>query len=79
MMLKNSSIYLKSQYPEGLISKVVQSNIDNVQRSNNSNSATDTSALYFKLPFLKLSNSTQRKIRMLAKMNCKILSIKKNT
>ena len=78
MMLKNSSLYVfkKNQYPEGLISRVVDSYLDNVHCSNNSKSATDTSTIYFKLPFLKLSNFTQRKVCMLAKKYCKYLNIK---
>ena len=39
-------------------------------------SATDISILYFKLPFLKLSKFTQRKISMLAKKYCKNLNIR---
>ena len=45
----------------------MQSYLDNFQRSNNSILAPDTSMLYFKPSFLKHSNFTQRKMRMLAK------------
>ena len=69
-------IFKKNPYPEGLISRVVHSYLDNVHSSNNSKSATDTSTIYFKLPFLKLSNFTQRKVRMLAKKYCNNLNIK---
>ena len=62
-------IVKKNQYPEGLITRVVHSYLDTVHSSNNSKSATDTST-YFKLPFLKLSNFTQRKVCMLAKKYC---------
>ena len=69
-------IFKKNQYPDGLISRVVHSYLDSVHTSNNSKSATDTSTIYFKLPFLKLSNFTQRKVRMLAKKYCNNLNIK---
>ena len=55
---------------------MVHSYLDSVQSSNDSKSATDISILYFKLPFLKLSKFTQRKISMLAKKYCKNLNIK---
>ena len=67
-------IFKKNQYPESLISRVVHSYLESVQSSDDSKSAPDTSTL--KLPFFKLSNSTQRKIRMLAKKYCKNLNIK---
>ena len=69
-------IFKKNQYPESLISRVVHSYLDSVQSSNDSKSATDISILYFKLPFLKLSKFTQRKISMLAKKYCKNLNIR---
>ena len=69
-------IFKKNRYPESLISRVVHSYLESVQSSNDSKSATDTSTLYFKLPFLKLSKFTQRKISMLAKKYCKNLNIK---
>ena len=69
-------IFKKNQYPESLISRIVHSYIDNVKSSNNSKLATDTSTLYFKLPFLELSNFTQRKVRLLVKKYYKNLNIK---
>ena len=69
-------ILKKNQYPEGLISRVVHSYLDNVHSSNNSKSATDTSTIYFTLPFLKLSNFTQRKVCILPKKYCNNLNIK---
>ena len=66
-------IFKKNQYPEGLI---VHSYLENIHSSSNSKSATDTSIIHFKLPFLKLSNFTQRKVRMLAKKYCNNLNIK---
>ena len=68
--------FKKNQYPEGLISRVFHSYLDNVHSFNNSKLATDTSTIYFKLPFLKLSNFTQRKVRMLSKKYCNSLNIK---
>ena len=50
--------------------------IQKVQSSNDSKSATNTSTLYFKLSFLKLSKFTQLKISMLAKKYCKNLNIR---
>ena len=69
-------IFKKNRYPESLISRVVHSYLESVQSSNDSKSATDTSTLYFKLPFLKLSKFTQRKKSMLARKYCKNLNIK---
>ena len=76
-MLKSSPIYLtRINTLKALISRVVHSYLDNVHSSNNSKPATDTSTIYFKLPFLKLSNFTQHKVRMLAKKYCNNLNIK---
>ena len=70
-------ILKKNQYPESLINRVVKSNVDNVHSSNNSTSpTTDTSTIYFKLPFLKLSNFTQQMVRMIVKSIIKILKSK---
>ena len=69
-------IFKKNQYPGDLINRVVYSYLDSVHSSNNSKSAIDISALCFTLPFLKLSNFTHRKVRMLAKKYCKNLNIK---
>ena len=69
-------IFKKNQYPESLISRVVRSYLNNAQNSNTSTSTTDTSTIYFKLPFLNISNFTQRKVRMLAKKYCRNLYIK---
>ena len=77
MMLKIYWMYLKRiDSPESLISRVVHSYLESFQSSNDSKSATDTSTLYFKLPFLKLSKFTQRKKSMLARKYCKNLNIK---
>ena len=74
MMLKTPSIYLKRI--NTLKARVVHSYLDNVHSSNNSKSATDTSTISFKLPFLKISNFTQCKVCMLAKKYCNNLNIK---
>ena len=58
-------IFKKNQYPEGLVSKVVKSYFDKVHNSNNSTPPKDTTIIYFKLPFLNLSNFAQRNVRML--------------
>jgi len=70
------NIFKRNQYPESLINRVVTSYIDTTQTSNSSASPTDTSTTYFKLPFLSTSNSTQHKVRLLAKTYCKNLNIK---
>ena len=69
-------IFKKNQYPEGLLNKVVKSYLDKVHNSNNSTPPKDTTIIYFKLPFLNLSNFSQRKVRMLVKRYCKDLQIK---
>ena len=69
-------IFKKNQYPESLISRVVHSYLESVHSSNNSKSATDISTIYVELPFLKFSNFTQRKARILAKKYCNNLNIK---
>ena len=53
----------------------MKSYLDEVHKSNNSTPAKNTSTIYFKLPFLNLSNFAQRKVRMLAKKYCKDLQI----
>ena len=58
------------------IYKVVKSYLDKVHNSNNSTPPKDTTIIYFKLPFLNLSNFSQRKVRMLVKRYCKYLQIK---
>jgi len=68
-------IFKRNQYPESLMNRIVKS-LDNAQNPNTSASPTDTSTIYFKLPFLSMSNITQRKVRMLAKTYCKNLNIK---
>ena len=70
------SVFKKNQYPESLINRVVKSYLDNVHSSGNSTLPTDTSTIYFKLPFLTLSNFTQSKVHMLVKKYCKSLKIK---
>ena len=75
-MLNSFSIYLKGiNTPESLINRVVKSYLNNAQNSNASASTTDTSTIYFKLPFLSISNFTQRKLGMLAEKYCKNLNI----
>ena len=69
-------IFKMNQYLESLINRVVKSSRNNAQNSNTSASPTDTSTIYFKLPFLSISSFTQRKVRMLAKKYCKNLNIK---
>ena len=69
-------IFKNNKYPKSLISRVVHSYFESVQSSNVSKSVTDTSTLYFKLPFLKISKVTQRIVGMLAKNYYKNLNIK---
>ena len=69
-------MFKKNQYPEGLLNKVVKLYLDKVHNSNNSTPPKDTTIIYFKLPFLNLSNFSQRKVRMLVKRYCKDLQIK---
>ena len=69
-------ILKRNQYLESLINRVVKSYLDNAQNSNTSASPTDASTIYFKLPFLSISNFTQRKVRMLAKTYCRNLNTK---
>ena len=69
-------IFKRNQCPERLINRVVKSYLDNAQNSNTSASLNDTSTIYFKLPFLSISNFNQRKVRMLAKTYYKNLNIK---
>ena len=69
-------IFKRNQYPESLISRVIHSYIESIQSSSDSKSATNNSTLYFKLSFLKRSNFTQRKIRMLAEKYRKNLNRK---
>ena len=69
-------IFEKNQYPEGLLNNVFKSYLDRVHNSNNSTPPKDTTIIYFKLPFLNLSNFSQRKVRMLVKRYCKDLQIK---
>ena len=52
------NIFVKNQYSQGLISKVVDSYLVNAKTSNTSTFTTDTSTIYFKLPFLNMSNFT---------------------
>ena len=66
-------IFKRNQYSESLINRVVKSYLNNAQTFTSTN---DTSTIYFKLPFLNISNFTQRKVRMLAKKYCKNLNIK---
>ena len=68
-------IFNMNQCPEGLISRVVHSYLENVHSSNNSKSASDTSTICFKLPFFELSSFTQSKVRMIAKKYCNNLNI----
>ena len=69
-------MFKRNQYYKSVINRVVKSYLDNAQNSNTSASPTDTSTIYFKLPFLYISNFTQRKVLMLAKTYCKNLNIK---
>ena len=63
-------IFKKNQYPEGLINRVVKSYCDKVHISNNFTPPKDTTIIYFKLPFLNLSNFAQCRMRMLVKRYC---------
>ena len=69
-------IFKKNQYPEVPINRVIKLYFDKVHNSNNFTPPKDTSIIYFKLPFLNLSNFAQRKVRMIVKRNCKDLQIK---
>ena len=66
----------KNQYPEYLISRVVNSYLGNARSSKTSTSSTDITTAYFKLPYLKLSNFTQGKVRMLVNKYCNSIKIK---
>ena len=68
---KLSYILRKNQFPDGLIQKVVKGYLDNINKST-ALSAVSTSpvglcTLYFKLPYLPLSNFTKRKLQTLVK------------
>ena len=70
----------KSQFPEGLLNKVVNRHLDKVNVSNappvESKPPDALCTLYFKLPYLVLSTFAQRKIRAMVKRYCKNLNIK---
>ena len=77
---KLSNILRKNQFPDGLIQKVVNGYLDNINKST-ALSAVSTSpiglcTLYFKLPYLPWSNFTKRKLQTLVKHYCKDLKIK---
>ena len=69
-------VFTKNQYPEYLISWVVNSYLGNACSSKTSPSSTDFTTGYFKLPYLKFSNFTQGKVRMLVNKYCNSIKIK---
>ena len=70
---KLTHIFKRNQYPEYLINRVVKSYLDN---NGNYAPSDDNNNLYFKLPYLPLSNFAQRKVRTLVKRYCSNLNIK---
>ena len=81
-MLKKLSYTLqRNQFPEHLINKVTKAYLDRVNNSTTPCKDSDTTSdgictLYFKLPYLVLSNFAQRKVRALTKRYCRNLNIK---
>ena len=69
-------VFKKNQYPEYLISRVVNLYLGNAHSSKTSTSSTDITTTYVKLPYLKLSNFTQGKVRMLVNIYCNSIKIK---
>ena len=63
-------IFKKYQYPKYLISRVVKSDFDNADNSKTSTPPTDISIVYFKLPYLKLSNFIQGMTQMVVNKYC---------
>ena len=80
--VKKFSYTLKSnQFPEHLINRVIKAYLDRVNNSTTPCKDSDTTSdgictLYCKLPYLVLSNVTQRKVRTLTKHYCRNLNIK---
>ena len=77
---KLSYMLKKNQFPEGLINSVVNKYLDKVHASTpfpvDSKPPDGLCVLYFKIPYLVLSNFAQRKIRSMVKRYCKNLNIK---
>ena len=80
--VKKLSYTLKrNQFPEHLINKVIKAYLDRVNNSTTPCKDSDTTSdgictLYFKLPYLVLSNFAQRKVRTLTIRYCRNLNIK---
>ena len=78
--LRNTFTCLKKQFPEGLINSVVNKYLDKVHASTpfpvDSKPPDGLCVLYFKTPYLVLSNFAQRKIRTMVKRYYKNLNIK---
>ena len=78
---KLSYILKKNQFPEHLINKVIKTHLDRVNNSTTPCKDSDTPpdgicTLYFKLPYLVVSNFAQRKVLTLIKRCCRNLNIK---
>ena len=78
---KLSYILKRNQFPEHVINKVIKAYFDRVNDSTTPCKDSDTTShgictLYFKLPYLVLSNFAQRKVRTLTKRYCGNLNIK---
>ena len=80
--VKKLSYTLKrNQFPKHLINKVLKAYLDGVNSSITPCKDSDTTSdgiciLYFKLPYLVLSNFAQRKVSTLTKCYCRNLNIK---
>ena len=70
---KLTHILKKNQYPKYLLNRVVRTYLDN---NCNSVPSNKNNTLYFKLPYLPLSNFAQRKVRTLVKRYCSNLKIR---
>ena len=80
-VIKLSYTLNRNQFPEHLINKVIKAYLNRVNNSTTPCKDSDTTSdgictLYFKLPYLVLSNFAQRKLRTLTKRYCRNLNIK---
>ena len=74
-MFLNGKLITKSLQAT-FVNRVVKSYFDKVHNSSTSTPPKDTTIIYFKLPFLNLSNFAQRTVRMLIKGYCKDVTVK---
>ena len=70
---KLTHIFKRNQFPEYLISRVVQTYLDN---NGNSAQSDNNNTLYFELPYLPFCNFAQCKVHILIKRYCSNLTIK---